>query len=153
MEDGGNDVSEEVVEDVTDNKSTEDVRQEVHAAKGTLEFDLGIQAEGHQKAQDVDEDGREECQFDREQVRFPDTGIGEQVDVVAKADPLIGAVALEIRKAVNKTFDQRKGVEQEKEDEDRDRDHRKGAFAFRDRLFRLQKLRLCFFFLHASNLL
>ena len=63
-------MGKEIVEDVTDHKSTEDVRQEVHAAKGTLEFDLGIQAEGHQKTQDVDEDGREECQFDREQVRF-----------------------------------------------------------------------------------
>ena len=105
------DIGEEETEDITNDQSAEDVGDEVNAPQQALAADSALQSQRNQQAEEIDQNGSDNCIFKCKPIGVPDTLITEQVDVIAESYEIIITIATVVGEAVDCTGNQRNGVE------------------------------------------
>ena len=118
-----------ISENITNDQTAQYIGNEVNSAKGTFSFNLAVQPKSQNQTDHIGEDSSHKSIFKSKEVGFSYTAVGKQIDIISKSYPFIGTIAFEICKTVNKSFDQRQGVETEKQCQHRNCNQHKGLFS------------------------
>ena len=94
-------IREQIVEYVTNDQHTQNIRKKVDASEEIPRFDSGIQPHGNQQTEDVDQDGYHDREFECEPIRIAHVTVLEQIDIILESDEIeVIAESIPVREGV-----------------------------------------------------
>ena len=123
-------ICKEVVENITYNQCSKNVRNEIHSSQSTLKFNLAVQSKCQNQTDYVYHDRTQNSQLKGEPVRMSHAGVCKQIDIVTQTNPVIRTISFKVGKTVDHTFDQRQCVKAEEQCHNRYGHQQKCTFSF-----------------------
>ena len=112
-------ISKDKAEDIADDQSAQNVRDEVYATQQALAADPAVQSHCQKKTQHVNQNRAGDGILKGEQIGMQHTFVGKQVDIVPQTHKVKRTIATVVGKAVHCTGNQRQRIKQEKQNHNR----------------------------------